>query len=537
MRVAAGCPAGYAGRKIVQKRVETTMRFPVLLASLIAGLLPGIASASATAGIPATIATPAAASSIVGTDFNLPKLGLAGGAALPLWKAQVIGRQIYYQIQQADGVLNDPLVDAYVDYLGHRLSSVANGPDEPFHYFPVREDAINAFALPGAFIGVNTGLIRVTRNEDELAGVLAHETAHVVQRHIARQVADAKYNTLINLGILLGAIAVAAANPDMAAGALMGAEGGVAQRQINYTRADEMEADRVGIAILAKARFKPQGMVDFFKYMERNYALQGYHMPEFLSTHPLDLTRISEAENRAKQLHVNPRPEDRNYALMRARIRVLDSDDPAKTLAYFRDKAKSDSKPWYREAAVYGMVLCLNRLDEAARALALIKPLAERHSDNVALQLAVAESLLAAGKTQAGLAALDQDDTLYPSNRAVSADYARALVNAGHPAQAVKVLSPLLTDYEDVLDPDLFKLLATAANRSGDAPLAELAMADYFGLRGQYRSARIQLRRALAEPHLSAVRRTQIEDRKKALEAEYKQAKKLGLIQPDQPGS
>jgi len=513
------------------------MRITILAAAFFTGLLPGLAAAMspgpapASSAIPSTIDAPASATSIVSTDFNLPKLGLAGGTALPLWKAQAIGHQIYYQIQQESGVLNDPLVDSYIEYLGHRLSSVANGPDEPFHYFVVQDPAINAFALPGAFIGVNTGLIKATRTEDELAGVLAHETAHVVQRHIAREMASSKYNDLVDLGILLGAIAVAAANPDVAAGALMGAEGGVTQRHINYTRADEEAPDRVGIAILAKARFNPEGMVHFFEYMERDYAMQGYNIPEFLSTHPLDLTRISEAENRARDLHVKPLPEDPNYALMRARIRVLTSSNLAATLNYFRHKAKSESKPWYQQAAAYGAVLCLNRLDEGNQALALIKPLAAQHSNNVALQLALAESLLAAGKTKAGLTALQQDNTLYPSTRAVSAAYARALLDANRPAQAVAVLEPLLQEYKDVLDPDLYKLLAAAADKAGDPSLSQLAMANYFGLNGQYRSAQIQLERALQTPKLSPVRRAEIKRRKKALEAEYKQAKKLGMVQ------
>lgn len=514
------------------------MRVVTLIVALTLGLLPGLAAGlevpvqpPVTAPSPTT--APAPDTSVIATDFDLPKLGLAGGAAFPLWKAEAVGRNVYYQIQQEGGVLNDPLVSSYVNYLGHRLSSVANGPDMPFHYFVVLDHEINAFALPGAYIGVNTGLITVTRSEDELAGVLAHETAHVVQRHIARQIAASKYNTLIDIGMLLGAIAVAAANPDLAAGALMGAQGGVAQRQINYTRADEMEADRVGIAILGRAHFNPQGMIDFFEYMQREYAMQGYQIPEFLSTHPLDITRVTEAEMRAKDMHVTPAPEDPNYALMRARIRVLTSKNPAGTLDYFRSEERSETRPWYRDAAVYGMVLCLNRLQDGAQALALITPLAQSHSDNVALQLALAESLLAAGRSQAGLRKLAQDNTLYPDNMAVTSDYAQALLNAGNPAQAVQELAPKLVNTNDIFDPDLYQLLATAAEKSGDGGLALLSMANYFALRGQYHAALVQLRMALAKHDLSPIRRAQIERRKKQLEDAFKQAKKLGVIEED----
>jgi beta-barrel assembly-enhancing protease len=512
------------------------MRAAVFLAAFAAGLAPAMAANAATATAPASVvpAFTATAPSDT-TDYNLPKLGLAGGGAFPLWKSTAIGRLIYYEIQQEDGVMNDPLVAGYVDYLGHRLSSVAGDSDESFHYFPVLDPEVNAFALPGAFIGVNTGLIEVTRNEDELAGVLAHETAHVVQRHIAREVEDSKYNSLVNLAILLGAIAVAAANPDMAAGALMGAQGGVLQREINYTRADEMEADRVGISILAKARFAPQGMIEFFEYMQRQYAMQGYQIPEFLSDHPLDITRISEAQIRAKNLHVNPAPEDPNYALMRARIRVLTSDNLDETLDYFRDESKDAHDPWYREAAVYGMALCLNRLNQGKRALELIKPLTAAHSDNIALQLALAESLLTAGETEAGLGALAQDNTLYPSNVAVSMAYARALLDTGNAKQAVAVLSPvtpLLDGNNPIYNPDLYQLLASAANQSGDQALSYLGMANYFAGRGQFHAAIVQLRLGLKLPNLSPLQRQQMETRRTQLESQQKQAKKLGA--PDE---
>ncbi|HEX5314192.1 MAG TPA: M48 family metalloprotease, partial [Gammaproteobacteria bacterium] len=450
------------------------MRLISVLAALLLGALPLASANAATAAAPASAAIAASAGGQDLFNLNLPKLGLAGGGAFPLWKAEAIGRQIYYAIQQEDGVLNDPLVADYVDYLGHQLSSVANAPDEPFHYFVVLDPQINAFALPGAFIGVNSGLFEATRTEDELAGVLAHETAHVVQRHIARQVADAHYNNLINLAILLGAIAVAAANPDLSMAAISGAQGGIAQRQINYTRADELEADRVGISILARAHFNPQGMIGFFQYMQRQYAMQGFQIPEFLSTHPLDITRVSEAQQRARDLHVKPRAENPNFALMKARVRVLTSDDPVATLAYYRVQSQSASNPWYREAAKYAMVLCMSQLNQGKEAVALAKPLAAAHPDNIALQLALAQAMIAAGDTKAGLAALAQDNRLYGPSMAVAMTYAQALYDAGDAREAVGVLQPLaqLDGTDPIYDPDFYQLLGSAANKIGNHSLA-----------------------------------------------------------------
>lgn len=482
-------------------------------------------SVTSAAAIPAT--SPAA------TDYGLPQLGIAGGGALPLWKAHFIGQQVYHLIQGESGVMNDPLVENYINHLGHRLSSVAQGPNEPYHYFVVMDPGVNAFALPGAFVGVNYGLILATRDEDELAGVMAHETAHVAQRHIARQLADASYNNLINIAILLGGVAAAVINPSIAVGALMGAQGGIQQRGLNYTRAHEMEADRVGILILARARFNPMGMVDFFKYMERNYSLQGYQIPEFLSSHPLDITRIAEGEIRAQDLHPKVLPENPNYALMQARIRVLTSDDLVKTLEWFEGDSKDSSNPWYREADLYGMALCYNRLDSGKQALKLIRPLARAHQDNIAIQLALAESMLAAGEKTEGLESLASDYTLYPGNRPVTMTYARALYNAGDAKKTVQILRPYMDPSAHVINPDLYQLLANAAHKTGDRVLSLRAMANTFELQADYKSAIIQLRLALREKNLTPVQRQQIEQQKDAVSEELKRAKKMNLVNGD----
>ncbi|MGH8127363.1 MAG: beta-barrel assembly-enhancing protease [Gammaproteobacteria bacterium] len=508
------------------------MRYLTALATFSCCLLANVAAyagAPSAASAADTTAAALSATSAAATDYSLPQLGIAGGVALPLWKAHFMGEQIFHLIQGEDGVLNDPLVESYVNYVGHRLSSVAQGPDEPYHYFVVMDPDINAFALPGAFVGVNYGLILATQSEDELAGVMAHETAHVSLRHIARQMADATYNNLVDLALLLGGIAAAVAAPGIGVGAVMGGIGVGMQRGINYTRAHEFAADRVGIMILARARFKPQGMVNFFKYMESQAGLVGYQLPQFLSNHPLDITRIAEAENRAKDLHIHPLPENPNYALMRARIRVLTSDDLAGTLAWFEGQVKTETNPWYRKAAVYGMVLCLNRLDSGKRALKLIRPLANSHPNNIALQLGLAESLLAAKQNKAGLDSLAQDHVLYPENLAVTGAYARALINANQASKAVIVLKPLMDPDASVFDPDLYQLLAIAANKTGDKTLALRAMTYGYNLVGDFHSAIIQLRLILRDPKLTPVERTLVERHKKALEAERKKAKRMGL--------
>lgn len=462
-------------------------------------------------------------------EFDLPKLGLAGGNSLPLWEAHFVGKQVYYSIQQQHGVLNDPLVDEFINYLGHRLSSVANGPNEPFYYFPVKSQEINAFTLPGAFIGINTALILATKNEDELAAVMAHETGHAVQRHIARQLADSKYNSIVDLAMLIGAIAIAgiSGNPDLGIGGLMSAQGGAEQRQLNYTRADEYAADRVGIEILARAHFSPEGMVDFFKQMQENYRLNGFQMPQFLSTHPLDLTRMSEAENRARSLHIKPAPEDPSYALMRARIRVLTSQDLSSTLQYFQSSIGDQTKPWYRTADRYGEAVAMIQMGNGKPAVKIMKHLTQKWPNILAFQIGLGNALIAAGQKKAGLAQLANVLRLNPDDLAALESDAQALLNSGEPKKAMGILlSPSRT--ED-LHPELDHMLAIAANQVGDDLTSKVAMARYFACRGQYQQAIIQLRLALKDNRPNPVEHTRIVQLMHSFRQQLKEAKELGL--------
>lgn len=507
------------------------MRCLSCLLAFAVGLAPGFVAAEPyTAPVPAS--APVDSSST--QSLNLPKLGLAGGPALPLWKAQFMGRVIYREIQGTGAVINDPLVADYVNHLGHRLSSVAHGPSEPYHYYVIDAPVINAFAVPGAYIAVFSKLMLITRNEDELAGVLAHETAHIALRHTARRMADSSYNSLINLGILLGGIlaTVAGAGP----AGIAAAQGGIMQRRLNYTRADEMEADHIGIDILARARFKPQGMINFFEYMQRTYAMQGYNIPEFLSSHPLDLTRISEAKMRAKNLHVKPRPENPNYALMQARLRVLVSTNPKQTLEYFKTRQHSLDDDWYKAAAVYGMVLSLNRLDEGTQALKLITPLAKKYPNNIALNLAKAQSLMTAGQTKQALDDLAGYNTLFNSSKAVTLAYATALFHNGQAGKVVGLLAPGLRNHAYRYNPEFSHLLARAADKTKQPGLAHLAMAHYYLDQGRYQPAITQLRLGLRETQLTPMQRQNLEDLKKSIKDDYERAKDMGLIQERRNG-
>src|SRR3954468_761667 len=278
---------------------------------------------------------------------DLPDIGSPASSALSLDDEYHIGLQVMRQLRDEGQILEDPEATEYLNSLGARIVAQASGDSgQRFQFFFVRDDSINAFALPGGFIGVNYGLVLATRNESQLAGVLAHEIAHVTQRHIARRVHSQGRQSIATMAAILAAILVGAAtgSSDAMLGGISVAQGAAMQQQINFTRANETEADRVGMGFLAAAGFDPYGMPDFFETMGRRSGLEGSSqnrnaLPEILQSHPVTSNRIAESRGRAAQYKdVHPTAESVSYALTRERLRVLVTPPEDKVRNYYIDR-------------------------------------------------------------------------------------------------------------------------------------------------------------------------------------------------------
>ena len=234
---------------------------------------------------------------------DLPDFGTPADAVLNKSREGQLGRSVMLQLYNAGAVVEDPLLTEYIQSIGSQIASHANNGDHSFRFFVVDDDRINAFALPGGFIGVNSGLILASDNESELAGVLAHEVSHVTQRHIARSIYDSQRTSIVSMATMLAAILLGAA-ADLPSDAMMGAvsasQAAALQRQINFTRQNEHEADRVDIDVLAAAGFDPNGMASFFEKLSRRYGVARQNVPEMLQTHPVTANRIAEARGRAR---------------------------------------------------------------------------------------------------------------------------------------------------------------------------------------------------------------------------------------------
>src|SRR5215470_3238802 len=255
---------------------------------------------------------------------DLPDLGSPAARVLSQTDEYRLGAMVAQQLRDQNALLEDPEVSEYVNGIGKRLASQSAMGGEPFHYFVVKDTTINAFAVTGGYVFINAGLILATSTESELAGVMAHETAHITQHHIARMLADQSRQSLTTAAAMIGAILLGAIGGGQAAeGALAATQGMAAQHQINFTRDNEWEADRVGISYLAGAGFDPHGMGSMFETMSRHEGLAATYIPAMLIDHPMDSDRIAEQHARAAQFPPVHAHDSESYVLIRERVRVL----------------------------------------------------------------------------------------------------------------------------------------------------------------------------------------------------------------------
>jgi predicted Zn-dependent protease len=437
----------------------------------------------------------------------LPSLGRAGGGAIALSDEYQLGLQIMREIRRQGTLFDDPLLRDYLQSIGHRIASNSENPELPFYFFPVRDDSINAFALPGGFIGVNTGLVLLADDEAELAGVMAHEVAHVTQRHVARRVEAASGMNLKSLAAMLGAIAIAAssgASPETAQAALMSAQAYSAQQSINFTRANEYEADRVGIQILADAGFDPEGMIGFFEKMQRDSAWAEGRRMEFLSTHPLSSSRINEARQRARRLEVAEAPKGRLFPLMSARTRVLTATEPRDAVDWFQKRKPDD-------ATRYGLAIALTAAGRAAEAVPIAEALVAKDASVAPYHLALAEAQAAADLPDGADATFARAVHLFPTSSALALAHAEWLLARGEPARAHETIIELLQTVPD--EPVHYRLLARAAEAAGSPADARYYQGEQYLLTGDLFGAMDQLRQALAVPGSSDFQRARYQAR------------------------
>jgi predicted Zn-dependent protease len=449
------------------------------------------------------------------TGNDLPDIGSPASSTLSLDDEYHIGLQVMRQLRDEGQIIEDPEATEYIQALGSRIVAQATGDSaQRFSFFFVRDNTINAFALPGGFIGVNYGLVLATRNESQLAGVLAHEIAHVTQRHIARRVRSQGRQSIATVASILAAILIGAAtgSGDATMGGIAMAQGAAMQQQINFTRANENEADRVGMSFLASAGFDPYGMPDFFETMGRRspvLATSRNALPEILQSHPVSTNRIAESRARAAQFKdLKPTTESVSYMLTRERLRVLATPAEDNVRRYYSERREQQSQSVGER---YGEALASYQAGNSRAALDSLTYLAREYPQVPMLQSTLGQALMGSGASDESLATFRRALNLSPRNIPLTMRYAESLMKAGDAKTAHAVLLDLFNNVAPT--PEQIRFTALAASSAGDTGDAAYYMSEYHIATGNLPLSIAQLEMALAAPNITNVQRGRFQAR------------------------
>jgi predicted Zn-dependent protease len=451
----------------------------------------------------------------------LPDLGGGGDAGLAPQVERRIGESIMRDIRFRDpAYLDDPEITDYLGNLGARLTQSAAGARYDFEFFAMRDHTINAFALPGGFVGVHTGLISAAESESEVASVLAHEIAHVTQRHIARMLGQQQQMQLPVLAALAAAILLGRSRPDLAGGAAAAASAGAISTQLAYSRDYEREADRIGFQALEAAGFDVQAMPSFFEKMQRGMRVaDDGTVPGYLRTHPITTERIADAQNRAASLPYKQHLDSAEFQLVRAKLRA-EMGDARDAVAHFNALVR-DRRYASEAAARYGLAAALLRARREKEAEAEVGRLRAAGGSGPMVETLAARVKQARGDRAGAAALLGEAHARHPHSRPLLYAHAEAMQEAGQNRQALALLTESLRLYPR--DARLHSLQAKNYAALGKRSAQHQAQAEVYALQGSLPAAIEQLQLARSAGDGDFYQLSVVDARLKELRAQHAQ--------------
>jgi len=480
-------------------------------------------------------------SSYLAFGQTLPDLGDVSQATITPRQERQIGLQIMRQIRADPSYLDDPEVADYLSRIGTRLVAVSGRYvfEHSFEFFALNNPEINAFAMPGGFMGFHSGLITAAQSESELAGVMAHEIAHVTQKHLARMISGNQYTGMIaSIAALAIAILASRSNPQAGSAVMAATQAGMIQSQLNFTRKHEKEADRIGFDMLVKAGFDPHGMASFFERMQYASRYHENSAPSFLRTHPVTHERIADIQNRVREVGYRQVPDSIEFHLVRAKLRALQGSAFQKVSEF---EARLQDKRYINETAErYGLIQALLRARQYDRAEKELNMLYQNiQSDPVAqplknhrlgrpiriagdyIQAAAMIDTLAAqvkfenGKIEDAFKLYQTSLTAYPHYRALIYGYVDALLRHNEPQAAFDFIRKQSQFVRN--DIKLHQLEARSHEALGNRLLQHQAQAEALILEGKYKQAIGQLEIALRQKHENFYQLSSVEARLRQL--------------------
>jgi beta-barrel assembly-enhancing protease len=434
---------------------------------------------------------------------DLPDLGSPAAAVLSKSDEYLLGAMVAQQLRDQNAMLEDPEVSEYVQNVGQRIAAQTLDGGQGYQYLPVKDSEINAFAVSGGWVFVNTGLILFAKSESELAAVLAHETGHITQHHIARRIRNQGQQSITTAAALIAAILLGAIGGGQAAEAGIAATEGMAvQQQINFTRDNEKEADRVGIGYLESAGFDPRAMAQTFDDLSRRSGLVETYIPAMLIDHPVNIDRIAEARSRAAQFPPHKIVESQSFELIRERTRILTSTGDVNLVDYYSGKIDRGEGTLGNR---YGYAIALMNAGRAEEAVPMLQTLIKQHEGLTQLYAALGQAEAKAGHVEQSYATFQHALMLFPRNVPITVRYAETLMANNKAAQAHTVLLDLFNNVPP--QPDQIRLTALAASAAGDPGDAYYYMGEYQLAGGNLNLAVQQYQLALASPNIGTIQR------------------------------
>lgn len=450
-------------------------------------------------------------------NIELPDIGSTADTVFSPEEERRLGKAFMQNVRQYLQVSNDPTINSYIQALGSRLVSHIDNYPLDFTFFVIQDHSINAFAGPGGYIGIHTGLILATESESELASVVAHEVAHITQRHLQRSFETARKLNLTTAAAFIAAIIIGSQNPQIGEAILASTLAGNVQTQINFTRTHEREADRIGIELLSNAGFNPRAMPAFFERLQQKNRLFANEVPEFLRTHPVTLSRISDSRNRAEQVPQQSMSNSIGYFLTRVKIKVTTADRPEELIKQFATSLKQ--KEYRNEYATrYGYALALLANNNYREARRTIQQLIEKDRERVDYLITQAQIDMQDRQLQRASRSLAHALELYPNNTPITIQYAQVLLETGHNTKARNILRKYILTQQS--EPSVHQMLAKAEKKAGYHVAAHRSLAEFHFLEGRLHQAIDHLQMAMSQKGSNQYINAQLEARLKQFEQE-----------------
>jgi predicted Zn-dependent protease len=446
----------------------------------------------------------------VGDNIELPSLGDSSSGLISLGQEYVLGRAWLATYRAQVKTVSDPLIQDYLESLIYKLATYSDLQDRRLDLVVVDNPTMNAFAVPGGVVGIHTGLFSYSDTEAQMISVLCHELGHLSQRHFARSVeAQKRAAPLTMAGMLAGLVLAATTGGDAGIAAITATQAASLQNQLRYSRLHEKEADRIGMQTMIRAGYDPNAAAAMFENMLKAQRYSRSRPPEFLLTHPVTESRISDARNRAHKVERRVYTENLEYQLMRTRVEVLSSQNSHEMVKQLRDRLANNARA--PEATHYGLALALQQSGDLSAARKQINVLRKTKPGEIAYVVALADIDIADGQYQKAIDMLEKGLSLIPNNHPITMTLSNAYLKSNQPHRAEALLQQHSKDHPR--DPYLWFLLAETHGLAGNIVGVHQARAEYFILNGLLDKAKKQLSYALPMVESNHLTTSKIETR------------------------